>query len=200
MSGTEGKARRGGVSDTLVRSRLGALVCAVVVAASIGCHAKARCEPGSVTPIALRVRADARSNPSSQGNPLTTEVRVYQLAGSRALEESSYDELLNGAEARLGEALVAASVPVEYLYPGAELAVTIERDAKAKFVAVLAFVREPIGRSWRVITPLPANDVCQDGKPVASRLEYELRGARLSGGLVAAAPGGERSRSKQRRR
>lgn len=150
-------------------------------------------------PLALRLHADARSNPSPQGNPLTTEVRVYQLAGSRAFEESSYDELLEGAEARLGEDLVAASVPVEYLYPGSELSVRIEREAKARFVAVLAFVREPIGRSWRVITPLPVSEVCRDGKPTESRFDYQLRGSRLVGGIVAV-PDGERPESKRRRR
>ena len=104
-------------------------------------------------PLAVRLRADPRSNLSPQGNPLTTEVRVYQVAGPRTLEESSYHDLLEDAEARLGKDLLAPPLPADYLYPGGEIALSFEREAKARFLAVLAFVREPIGRSWRVITP-----------------------------------------------
>ncbi len=165
-----------------------------------GCRAKATCEPGAVMPLALRLRADPRSNPSPQGNPLTTEIRVYQLAAARPFEESSYEELLEGAEARLGEDLVAASVSGEYLYPGGEITATIEREEKAQFVAVMAFVREPIGRSWRLIAPLPTNDVCRDGKPVGGTFEVQLRGSRLSGGIVVAEPGGGGKRKRKPRR
>ncbi|HRI07133.1 MAG TPA: type VI secretion system lipoprotein TssJ [Nannocystaceae bacterium] len=165
-----------------------------------GCRAKATCAPGAATPLMLRLRADPRSNPSPQGNPLTTEIRVYQLAAARSFEESSYEELLEGAEARLGEDLVAASVAAEYLYPGGEITATIEREEKARFVAVTAFVREPIGRSWRLLVPLPTNDSCRDGKPVGSTLEVQLRGSRLSGGIVVAEPGGEGKRRQKQRR
>jgi type VI secretion system VasD/TssJ family lipoprotein len=169
------------------------VLAAVIVGASLlaagpaGCRARAACEPGTASPLALRLRADPRSNPSPQGNPLTTEVRVYQLAGARVFEEASYEELLEDAEARLGEQLVAVSLSTEYLYPGGEITATITPEEKARFVAVLAFVREPIGRSWRLLAPLPTNEVCRDGAPVVNRLEVQLRGSRLSGGVTAAA-------------
>lgn len=199
MSGIGQAHRRPVVSARCILyvATLGASLAALGAA---GCRAKATCEPGAVMPLALRLRADPRSNPSPQGNPLTTEIRVYQLAAARSFEESSYEELLEDAETQLGEDLVAASVPAEYLYPGGEITSPIEREEKARFVAVMAFVREPIGRSWRLLAPLPTNDVCRDGKPVGSTLEVQLRGSRLSGGIVVAEPGGEGKRKPNQRR
>lgn len=78
-------------------------------------------------------------------------VRIYQLKGSKTLENASYDELVSQGERVLRDDLLDERVVVIKPGEAAQLSTPLQSDAR--YVAVVALFRSPdvIENTWRVV-------------------------------------------------
>ena len=91
----------------------------------------------------LRIAATDRANPDTDGRPLPTIVRIYQL----------FEEIWNTDEDILGDALLGKDELT--VYPDTTLNRQFERNPEANYIVGMAVVRRPTGVSWRSILELP---------------------------------------------
>ena len=80
-------------------------------------------------------------------------VRVYQLKGSKALQNATYDDLVDQAERVLRDDLLDERVVV--VKPGEAAQLSTPLLGEAKYVAVVALFRSPdvTENTWRVVLP-----------------------------------------------
>ncbi|WP_248807082.1 type VI secretion system lipoprotein TssJ [Pseudomonas sp. MWU13-2100] len=85
-----------------------------------------------------------------RGLSVPTLVRVYQLRDSKALERATYDRLLSDDDSLLSADLLDKQAVVVKPGEGAQLNVSMHKDAQ--FVAVVALFRDPDTRmsTWRL--------------------------------------------------
>ncbi|EMN5129283.1 type VI secretion system lipoprotein TssJ [Burkholderia contaminans] len=94
--------------------------------------------------------ARAALNPDDVGRPTSVAVRVYQLKDRRAFDAASYDDLLKNAKIVLAQDIRAAMAVV--LNPAASASLSQPMQADTKYVAVVAFFRNPgNGDGWKYI-------------------------------------------------
>lgn len=104
-------------------------------------------------PLVVAIAAAERLNPDERGQSLPTVLQIYQLSSTGRLEGAEFEQLYRGARETLGpELLRLEEVTVT---PGVAVERRVERDGAARAVAVVALVRRPSGKSWRVVVPLP---------------------------------------------
>ncbi|MBY4693043.1 type VI secretion system lipoprotein TssJ [Burkholderia latens] len=100
----------------------------------------------------LNVDLSAREalNPDDAGRPTSVAVRVYQLKDRKMFDGASYDDLLKNDRAVLAQDLQTSMASV--LNPGASASLTQPMQADTKYVATVAFYRNPgNGDGWKYV-------------------------------------------------
>jgi type VI secretion system protein VasD len=100
----------------------------------------------------LNVDLSAREalNPDDAGRPTSVAVRVYQLKDRKMFDGASYEDLLRNDRTVLAPDLQASIAYV--LNPGASASLTQPMQADTKYVAIVAFYRNPgNGDGWKYV-------------------------------------------------
>lgn len=100
----------------------------------------------------LNVDLSAREalNPDDAGRPTSVAVRVYQLRDRKMFDDASYEDLLRNDRTVLAQDLQASTASV--LNPGASASLTQPMQADTKYVAIVAFYRNPgNGDGWKYV-------------------------------------------------
>lgn len=90
-------------------------------------------------------------NPDESGAPLPTEIRVHEVRDSSRFESAVFDEAWQPAGA-LAESIVSTQSVT--LYPGETASLTLTPADDARALVGVAIVRQPAGRTWRVVVPV----------------------------------------------
>jgi len=121
-------------------------------------------------------------NPDDAGRATSVVVRVYQLKDRQSFDHASYDDLLKKDQTALAQDKLADMATV--VNPGASASLSQPMQDATKYVAVVAFYRDPgTGNSWKYV--IAKNKLTAD-RPL--RLEL------LDNGVQAAGAGQEKSR------
>ncbi|MBC8750285.1 type VI secretion system lipoprotein TssJ [Paraburkholderia sp. WC7.3b] len=89
-------------------------------------------------------------NPDDAGRATSVAVRVYQLKDRKMFDGASYDDLLKNDRTVLAQDLQASMASV--LNPGASASLSQPMRADTKYVAVVAFYRNPgSGDGWKQV-------------------------------------------------
>jgi type VI secretion system protein VasD len=100
----------------------------------------------------LNVDLSAREalNPDDAGRPTSVAVRVYQLRDRKLFDGASYDDLLKSDRIVLAQDLQDGMAAA--LNPGASASLSQPMKADTKYVAVVAFYRNPgSGDGWKYV-------------------------------------------------
>ncbi|WP_233411904.1 type VI secretion system lipoprotein TssJ [Paraburkholderia kururiensis] len=100
----------------------------------------------------LNVDLSAREalNPDDAGRPTSVAVRVYQLKDRKLFDGASYEDLLKNDRTVLAQDLQAGMASV--LNPGASASLMQPMQADTKYVAIVAFYRNPgNGDGWKYV-------------------------------------------------
>jgi type VI secretion system protein VasD len=100
----------------------------------------------------LNVDLSAREalNPDDAGRATSVAVRIYQLKDRKLFDGASYDDLLKKDRTVLAQDLQANMASV--LNPGASASLSQPMQADTKYVAVVAFYRNPgHGDGWKYV-------------------------------------------------
>ena len=89
-------------------------------------------------------------NPDETGRATSVAVRVYQLKDRKTFDGASYEDLLKSDRTVLGLDLQASVASV--LNPGASASLSQPMQADTKYVAIVAFYRNPgNGDGWKYV-------------------------------------------------
>ncbi|WP_330995828.1 type VI secretion system lipoprotein TssJ [Burkholderia territorii] len=100
----------------------------------------------------LNIDLSAREalNPDDAGRPTSVAVRVYQLKDRKMLDGASYEDLLKNDRTVLAQDLQTSMASV--MNPGASASLTQPMQADTKYVAIVAFYRNPgNGDGWKYV-------------------------------------------------
>jgi type VI secretion system protein VasD len=100
----------------------------------------------------LNIDLSAREalNPDDAGRPTSVAVRVYQLKDRKMFDGASYEDLLRNDRTVLAQDLQTSIGAV--LNPGASASLTQAMQADTKYVAIVAFYRNPgNGDGWKYV-------------------------------------------------
>ncbi|WP_233805187.1 type VI secretion system lipoprotein TssJ [Paraburkholderia sp. HP33-1] len=101
-------------------------------------------------------------NPDDAGRATSVAVRIYQLKDRKMFDGASYDDLLKSDRTLLAQDLQASMASV--LNPGASASLSQPMQADTKYVAVVAFYRNPgSGDGWKYVIEKKKLDA---GKPL----------------------------------
>jgi type VI secretion system protein VasD len=90
-------------------------------------------------------------NPDDAGRSTSLAVRVYQLKDRKLFDGMSYDDLLKNDRTILAQDLQANMAAV--INPGASVSLSQPIQADTKYVAIVAFYRNPgNGDDWKYVT------------------------------------------------
>lgn len=125
----------------------------LVALALAGCAGTLAAAPVCERPASLDVALASGPllNPDPSGTPLPTEIRVLALREPDALASATFEDAWQPSGA-LAAAIVSTEVVT--LYPGESAHVAIAPGAEVHALAALAIVRQPAGRTWRVVVPV----------------------------------------------
>lgn len=94
--------------------------------------------------------ARAELNPDDAGRSTSLTVRVYQLKDRKLFDGASYDDLLKNDRTVLAQDLQASMAGV--VNPGASVSLSQPMRADTKYVAIVAFYRDPgNGDGWKYV-------------------------------------------------
>ncbi|MGF6639944.1 type VI secretion system lipoprotein TssJ [Paraburkholderia sp. MM6662-R1] len=94
--------------------------------------------------------ARAELNPDDAGRSTSLAVRVYQLKDRKLFDGVSYDDLLKNDRTVLAQDLQASMAAV--VNPGASVSLSQPMQADTKYVAIVAFYRNPgNGDGWKYV-------------------------------------------------
>jgi type VI secretion system VasD/TssJ family lipoprotein len=140
---TDYRASRAG--RALARARV---LCACLAAIGCGAAQLPRCD--ATEAIALHVHPAKHLNPDRAGLPRSVVVRVYQLGETRAFTSSPFDRVWAGAAEGLPKPEQVIALP------GRAQVHSLQRDPRARYLAVAANFRERDGDSdGRALVRLP---------------------------------------------
>ncbi|WP_321897994.1 type VI secretion system lipoprotein TssJ [Paraburkholderia heleia] len=100
----------------------------------------------------LNVDLSAREalNPDDAGRATSVAVRIYQLKDRKLFDGASYDDLLKNDRTVLAQDLQDSMATV--LNPGASASLSQPMKADSKYVAIVAFYRNPgTGNGWKYV-------------------------------------------------
>ncbi|WP_232444415.1 type VI secretion system lipoprotein TssJ [Burkholderia ubonensis] len=100
----------------------------------------------------LNVDLSAREalNPDDAGRPTSVAVRVYQLKDRKMFDGASYEDLLRNDRTVLAQDLQTSMASV--MNPGASASLAQPMQADTKYVAIVAFYRNPgNGDGWKYV-------------------------------------------------
>ncbi|EDM78075.1 hypothetical protein PPSIR1_23699 [Plesiocystis pacifica SIR-1] len=103
--------------------------------------------------VVVGMQADAALNLDSEGNPLPTVVRLYQLSGDLATRNLDAGELWEDHEAALGDEYLADKEIQLFPEGVEEIPLTLEADAR--FILVAAGFQQPVGNTWFRVYEVP---------------------------------------------
>jgi type VI secretion system VasD/TssJ family lipoprotein len=116
--------------------------------------------------IHVVVQASENLNPDAEGNPLSVQLRIYQLAGDQTLEMIDFEQVWHeGGEVAFGDDYLAEEVAT--IHPGRPDHLEIKPEADARFVVATAIFNEPIGQDWFRVWEVPkyhGHSVCNAKK------------------------------------
>lgn len=124
-------------------------------------------------PIALTIEATDELNPDDDGVALATELRIYQVRDSAALEMASFEEVWQDAAAALGDALVSEETLT--VYPGSRLERALRPDPETTAIVGVVIVRQPAGRTWRALVPITTTAAGPQTCPGPAPTRFRLR-------------------------
>ncbi|WP_246174559.1 type VI secretion system lipoprotein TssJ [Pandoraea bronchicola] len=105
-----------------------------------------------VESVDVDVSARDALNPDDAGRATSVAVRVYQLKDRKLFDAASYDDLLKQDRKVLAEERQASMAGV--LNPGASLSLSQPIEDDTKYVAVVAFFRNPGSQgTWKFVIP-----------------------------------------------
>ncbi|VVE19410.1 type VI secretion system lipoprotein TssJ [Pandoraea fibrosis] len=105
-----------------------------------------------VESVDVDVSAREALNPDDAGRATSVAVRVYQLSDRKLFDAASYDDLVKQDRKVLGDERRASMAGV--LNPGASLNLSQPIEDDVKYVAVVAFFRNPGSQeTWRYVIP-----------------------------------------------
>lgn len=131
----------------------------------------------------LNVDLSAREalNPDDAGRATSVAVRVYQLKDRRLFDGVSYDDLLKNDRTVLAQDLQDSMATV--LNPGASASLSQPMKADSKYVAIVAFYRNPgTANEWKYVIEKKKLDV---DKPLKLEMMDQLL---LAGGEFSQRP------------
>jgi type VI secretion system protein VasD len=97
--------------------------------------------------------ARASVNPDEAMRSTSVAVRVYQLKDRKLFDKASYDDLLKNDKTVLAQDLQASIATV--VNPGASASVSQPMQPDTRYVAVVAFYRDPDSNgTWRRVVPM----------------------------------------------
>ena len=133
-----------------------------VVSLGMGCARGVRPPCENPPPIYLKLEGAPRLNPDERGQPLVTQVLVFQTRGVARAEAADFNDLRTRPQEALGDELV--NVQDTTVEPGGTTIVGYRRDPKASAVVVMGVFREPTSTTWRSVARLPTvePDRCSD--------------------------------------
>jgi type VI secretion system protein VasD len=120
----------------------------------------------------LNIDLSARGalNPDDAGRATSVAVRVYQLKDRKMFDGASYEDLLKNDRNVLGQELRSSMASV--LNPGASASLSQPMQADTKYVAIVAFYRNPgDGDGWKYVIEKKKLDV---DKPLKLELVDQL--------------------------
>ncbi len=165
------------MSFSTLRAEKRAWICGVLAASQMACGASAPEVSTCPTraPASLRIVATEHMNPSTRGEGLPTELRLYQLRDAHALEGLSFEDLWHQGGAALGESLVSEETLT--VYPGETTAHPLTLEDGATHLGAVVIVRQPEGRGWTTVAPL--TDALHQGCPEAPAITLRIDGSRI---------------------
>ena len=157
------------------------LAAAPLIVLGVACSGHASVPPPKPPVVACKepevlkvvVRGSDRMNMDESGQSLAVVVRVYQLKGSRSLEDAEFDQIWQHDRETLADDVLSVSETV--LAPSDSKVVNIKRSDDAHYLAVIGLFRRPDGIAWRAIRLIPT--VCKTGvamKNVAKEIAVEF--------------------------
>ncbi len=116
--------------------------------------------------INVLVQPTDNLNPDEDGNPLSVQLRVYQLSGEESLELIDFETVWHkgGQEAFGSDYLGEEEVTI---HPGRPHHIELKPNPDAKFVVAAAIFNEPIGQDWFRVWEVPryhGHSVCNAQK------------------------------------
>ncbi|HKP60900.1 MAG TPA: type VI secretion system lipoprotein TssJ [Polyangiales bacterium] len=149
------------------------LIALALVASACGATIAPTCRVPTATELELET--SDRVNIDQGGEALPTIIRVYQLKNLSALQQASFDDMLDRPKETLGDAVVHEDEVT--IYPGQILVRRFEREPKADFIVGVAIVRNPVGSAWRTLQEFPIpGDPCEEQQdPEAAPTLGDLR-------------------------
>lgn len=124
-----------------------ALLAVVVLSCLSACASKSE--------VSLRGEAAAVINRDYAGKPLSVSVRLYQLKSDQVFSRLTYESLVagKGDQALLGGDLVG--IKDFLVLPGGVIEMeNLKLDEEARFLALVAFFRQPDKAYWRLLYPM----------------------------------------------
>ena len=104
-------------------------------------------------PIKMQLQATNTLNLNEENEcSLPVFVRVYQLADVDKFERASFSDLWKNEKETLGNSLLSAR-QVRVL-PETSLNLAFPQEEKAKYIALVAALKKPDGKYWRVVEPI----------------------------------------------
>ena len=131
-------------------------------ACASGPEARPECAPPQ--PIALTIEATPRLNPDVEGRALPTELRIYQVSESSALDMASFEDVWESPADVLGAALLSEESLT--VYPGERLQRELRPEDEASAIVAVVIVRQPAGRTWRAVVPMRRRNASEESCPV----------------------------------
>ena len=105
--------------------------------------------------IALHIQASADLNLDTDGNPLPTIVRVYQLNGDLAIRSLDFTELWEDHEAALGDEYISDK---EFqVYPDSTELIKLTPEAGVKYILAFGVFQQPVGNTWYRVYEVPSS-------------------------------------------
>ncbi|HVI01869.1 MAG TPA: type VI secretion system lipoprotein TssJ [Enhygromyxa sp.] len=137
---------------------LGGLALGLCTALSLGaCKNKNKetCNPDDYEykEIALHIQAAADLNLDSEGNPLPTVVRVYQLSGDLATRSLDFTEMWEDGKTALGDEYISDKEFQIYAESSETIMITPEKDAR--FILAFGGFQQAVGNTWYTVYPIP---------------------------------------------
>jgi len=182
-------------------SHPGLIVSCLMLWVCSACAAKRLDTCAEPPPFHLHLEASERVNPDPRGRSMPTVVQLLQLKDTLRAEQASFQKLWNKPEVLLEEDLLQVAeftVP-----PGQTVERWIQRDPKARYVAVIGLFRQPLGYAWRTLTVLPSVPKNQCGQPpegergapgaTDEQLRFKLQGYQIDLLKRGPAEGGKRT-------
>ncbi len=102
--------------------------------------------------LKVDVYASADASLDEMGRPLSVIVRVYQLSEARAFATSGFVDLWQNDIKTLGREMLSRQEI--FIVPNSTRMIKINKQANARYIAVVALFRNPISGRWRAYRPV----------------------------------------------